>query len=135
MLPQMLLDTDMLSIFIRRPDLVEKKSTAYLMDHSELTFSILTKYEILRGLKSKRARKQIAAFESRCERSVILSIDNEVIEKASDIYAELKRRGELIDDVDILIAATAIVNHIGVVTNNERHFARITGLTIDNWLK
>jgi tRNA(fMet)-specific endonuclease VapC len=135
MVPQMLVDTDMLSAFIRRPDLVVEKASAYLADHSELTFSILTKYEILRGLKSKRARKQIAAFEARCASSIILPIDNEVIEKASDIYADLKQRGELIDDVDILIAATAIVNGIGVVTNNEKHFARITGLKIDNWIK
>jgi tRNA(fMet)-specific endonuclease VapC len=135
MVPQMLVDTDMLSVLIRRPDLVVEKASVYLADHSELTFSILTKYEILRGLKSKRARKQIAAFEARCASSIILPIDNEVIEKASDIYADLKQRGELIDDVDILIAATAIVNGIGVVTNNEKHFARITGLKIDNWIK
>jgi predicted nucleic acid-binding protein len=31
--------------------------------------------------------------------------------------------------------STAIVDGRGLVTNNERHFERIEGLNIDNWLK
>ena len=43
-------------------------------------------------------------------------------------------RSRSIGDADILIAATAIVHGYGVITNNERHFSRIKGLHIDNWL-
>ena len=43
--------------------------------------------------------------------------------------------GELIGDADILIAASALVNGLAVVTNNEDHFKRIPGLQIENWLK
>jgi tRNA(fMet)-specific endonuclease VapC len=55
--------------------------------------------------------------------------------KAADIYGDLKGRGVLIRDADILIAATALVEGLGVITNNENHFQRIRNLQLDNWLK
>lgn len=55
--------------------------------------------------------------------------------RAAEIYADLYQRGGLIGDADILIAATAIVEGCGLVTNNERHFERIEGLNVDNWLR
>ncbi len=55
--------------------------------------------------------------------------------KAADIYADLSRQGELIGDADILIAATASVSGLGVVTNNEDHFKRIRDLRIENRLR
>ena len=130
----MLLDTDTLSIFMRRPASLRAKARPYLAEHGQFTFSLITKYEILRGLKAKKAQRQLERFEERCLRSIILPIGDDVIERASDIYADLKRRGELIGDADILIAACALVNGMGVVTNNERHFKRIDGLTVENWL-
>ena len=55
--------------------------------------------------------------------------------RAADIYAALRQRGEPIGDADILIAASALVNGLMVVTNNEDHYRRIPGLGVDNWLK
>lgn len=49
------------------------------------------------------------------------------------IYADLYRRGELIGDADILIAATALVENLVLGTNNERHFRRVAGLAVENW--
>jgi len=47
----------------------------------------------------------------------------------------IPRRGELIGDADILIAATAKVYNLTVVTSNEHHFRRIAALTVENWLR
>lgn len=64
-----------------------------------------------------------------------MSLTDEVVVKAAKIYAELHACGELIGDADILIAASALVHGLGVVTNNEDHFRRIKGLEVENWLK
>ena len=64
-----------------------------------------------------------------------MSVTEEVAVKAADIYADLSKRGELIGDADILIGATALVNALGVVTNNEDHFRRIRDLHVENWLR
>jgi tRNA(fMet)-specific endonuclease VapC len=86
-------------------------------------------------LKAKKTQVQLAAFNRFCTTSRILPITDQVIVQASDIYADLHHRGTLISDADILIASTAIVHNLVVVTNNEAHFKRIPGLTVENWLK
>ena len=59
---QVLLDTDTLSAIMRQNPLVLAKAQAYLVQHSRFTFSIITRSEILRGLKAKGANKQLKAF-------------------------------------------------------------------------
>jgi tRNA(fMet)-specific endonuclease VapC len=65
----------------------------------------------------------------------VLPLDDEIVEQAAEIYANLYQGGELIPDADLLIGATALVHRLVIITNNERHFSRIPGLQIDNWLK
>lgn len=130
-----LLDTDILSAIMRNNYNATKKARLYLLEHEQLTFSVITRYEILRGLKSIGANRQIEAFDLLCEESNIVSVTNKIILKASDIYADLNKRGQLIGDADIFIAASALVYGLPVVTNNENHFSRIPDLYIDNWLK
>jgi len=53
---------------------------------------------------------------------------------AGDILAHLARRGELIGVEDVLIGATALLREYTVVPGNVRHFERIPGLRVENWL-
>jgi tRNA(fMet)-specific endonuclease VapC len=130
-----LLDIDILSAIMRQDPVVLSRTQDYLLAHEQFTFSIITRYEILRRLKAKGAAKQLAAFDRFCGVSIILPLTNEIIIKASDIYALLRQRGELIGDADILIAATALTQRLCVVTNNLIHFQRIRELQIQNWLQ
>ncbi len=130
-----LLDTDILSAIMRQHPVVIPKAQASLMDHERFTFSIITRYEILRGLKAKGAAKQITTFDRFCDVNTVLQLTDEAIVKASDIYAFLRQRGELIGDADILIAATALTDGLCVATNNLEHFRRIPELQIQNWLQ
>jgi len=132
--PKALLDTDILSAIMRGNPAVTARVRAYLAEHGALAFSIITRYEILRGLKAKNATSQLQAFDRFCETCLILPLTDEVIVRAADLYAALKQRGEPIGDADILIAATALGHGLAVVTNNEDHFRRISGLDVENWL-
>ena len=89
----------------------------------------------MRGLKARHATKQQAAFDRFCAANTILHLSNAVVVQAAEVYADLYRRGDLIGDADILIAAPSIVEGLSLATNNERHFERIEGLNIDNWLR
>jgi tRNA(fMet)-specific endonuclease VapC len=51
------------------------------------------------------------------------------------ITAFLKKEGNLIEDADILMASTAIVEDLVLITNNNKHFKRVKGLRIDNWIE
>lgn len=129
------LDTDILSAILKKEPAVLLRARAYLVEHGHFTLSILTRFEILRGLKAKNATTQLAAFEAFCARNAILPLTDEIVVTASEIYADLTLRGELIGDADILIAASALVHRRCVVTNNEHHFRRIPSLQVQNWLK
>lgn len=134
-MPKTLLDTDILSMLMRQQQEVMKRAIHYLDVYAQYSFSLMTRYEILRGLKTKNAKKQLAAFNVFCQASEVLSITESVVNRASDIYADLHHRGELIGDADILIAATALEYGFVLATNNENHFSRIVDLQVDNWSK
>lgn len=129
-----LLDTDTLSEVMKgRDPHVREKARQYLATYGRFTFSIITRYEILRGLKVKSAARQLAAFAECCQQSYLLQMTDVVIVRAADIYADLHRQGHLISDADILVAATALVHHVTLVTENVAHLSRISGLTIESW--
>jgi tRNA(fMet)-specific endonuclease VapC len=96
---------------------------------------MITRYEILRGLKARGATGQQRAFESFCATNSVLPLTDAVVVRAADIYANLHQRGELIGDADILIAATAMVEERTLVTNNRRHFDCVEDLRVENWLE
>ncbi|MDJ0510491.1 MAG: type II toxin-antitoxin system VapC family toxin [Crocosphaera sp.] len=133
--PKAILDTDILSAIMRRNPLVIPKATEYLSQHSQFTFSLITRYEIIRGLKAKNAIKQLKSFDEFCVKSIILPLSDEIIVQAADIYANLRSRGLPIGDADIMIAATAIIFNLVVITNNENHFRRISRIQVYNWLQ
>lgn len=134
MVPRTLLDTDVLSALMRKTPAALDRARIYLADHRHLTISLVTRFEILRGLKAKRANAQLAAFDSFCVQNEVLPIRDQTIVRAADIYADLHVRGQLIPDADILIAATALDNGLVIATNNQADFSRIAELRIDNWL-
>lgn len=130
---EVLLDTDTLSFFLRNVPKVMAEADNYLKFHKGFTFSIITNFEILRGLKIKNAQSQISKFSLIRRYSKEIDLTDDIIDRAADIYADLYKRGLLILDADILIAATALENNLPIVTNNENYFNRITGLQILNW--
>jgi tRNA(fMet)-specific endonuclease VapC len=129
-----LLDTDTLSEIMKGVDRrVHDNARRYLTDFRHFTFSIMTRYEILRGLKARRANRQIARFAQRCQRSEVLPLTDDIIVQAAELYALLYQAGQLISDADILIAATALKHNLVMVTENVHHFRRIPGLAIESW--
>ena len=134
-LAAMILDTDILSALMRQHPAALSRDRTYLVEHDRFTLSIITRYEILRGLKAKGAIKQAMVFDRFYARNATLPLTEEAIVRAAEIYADLSKSGELIGDADILIAASALVHGLGVITNNENHFKRIRGLQVENWLK
>jgi tRNA(fMet)-specific endonuclease VapC len=58
-------------------------------------------------------------------------------EKAAETYgfirADLERRGEMIGNNDLWIAAHALALGLTLITNNEREFRRVRGLKVQNW--
>ena len=54
---------------------------------------------------------------------------------AAMLYADLRKQGNPIDDIDLLIAGIALENDLVIATHNVGHFARIQRLTVEDWTK
>jgi tRNA(fMet)-specific endonuclease VapC len=131
--PAVLLDTDILSELLKQHPFVLQRVRTYLAEHERLAFSIITRYELLRGLKAKQARTQEAAFTLLCQASLILPLTDQVVDRAATLYGELHRQCALLPDADLLIAATALEAQRILVTNNLSHFQRVPNLAIETW--
>ena len=132
--PPSLLDTTTLSEVMKgRDPAVAEHAANYLDAHGHFQFSIITRYEVLRGLMARGASRQLERFELRCQESEVLALGDGVVRRAARIYADLHRLGQIISDADILIAATALVHDLPLVTENGKHFRRIGGLTVQSW--
>jgi tRNA(fMet)-specific endonuclease VapC len=60
----------------------------------------------------------------------LLNLNDPIMERFAELRAFLRRRGAMISDIDMLIAATALHHNLTVLTYNKKHFARIPDLKI-----
>ena len=128
-----LVDTDILSFYFKGDKKDEYKFNDYLKEFDVINISIITYYEILGGLKFKKAERQIKEFEEFVANNIIIHLSEESAKISGDVYADLRQKGITIGTSDILIAGIAIENELTLVTNNEKHYESIQGLKIENW--
>lgn len=64
----------------------------------------------------------------------ILSFDKHSAYIYGELRAELERTGISLNEPDLRIAAIALSNKLTLITRNVKHFERIQGLNIENWL-
>jgi tRNA(fMet)-specific endonuclease VapC len=116
-----LLDTDILTeIFKLRNQLVAAKAAAYLQQHGQFAISSMTRFEVVRGLRHKRASKLLIRFESICAQLLIIPISEHVLDEAADLWVEARDGGHPQRDADLIIAASAIVHGRALVSGNTR---------------
>jgi tRNA(fMet)-specific endonuclease VapC len=132
---QALLDTDILSEFLRGNEQVAENAERYLLNFEVLTFSVITFYEIKNGLLYRDAKKQLKKFTKLAELSNIVPLTVADAEYAARIQADLRMKGEQIGHADTLIAGIALNHGFELITNNTRHFKRIKQLQTSNWTK
>ena len=130
---QYLLDTNAVVELMRRPDgkvarhLVEAGGVGYC------AISDLTLYELYSGAyASKNVDNNLAAVQRLTQwLAVIPSADG--FKEAARQKVELRKQGQMIEDIDILIGSTALVSGRILVTGNVKYFSRLHGLQLENW--
>jgi predicted nucleic acid-binding protein len=121
-----LLDTDTLSELSRGNATVSALAQAYLRAFGRLTISSVTVFERLRGYRQairggKPFHRQLQAFESLVQNSVVLPFDENAAAVSAAIWAACSRaqRQHL---GNILIAGIAVARQIPLATRNRRDF-------------
>jgi tRNA(fMet)-specific endonuclease VapC len=131
-MPTYMLDTDSVSLALRGQGRVAER----ILDHrpSELCISSVTLAELHYGAELRRSRKlrrSIRTFEDSVE---VLPFDGSAAKRFGVVAAALARKGKPIGTFDTLLAAHALSLDLTFITNNEKHFERVPGLTTENWI-
>lgn len=129
-----LLDTNICSYILKnRPASVKVKFDQVGAEHLCISAVVLAElyYGAARHPKSVIIRKEIDDFVSRL---VVMPWDEQAANHYGAIRATLEKAGTPIGAMDLLIAAHARSMGATLVTNNQREFERINGLTVQNWV-
>ena len=130
-----LLDTNIVSYILRKNDTINIKLENVRSRGEEVFISCIAYYEVKRGLLYAKATRQLSDLNQLCRLYKVLFLDDiEIIEKACEIHANLKRRGLPIQEADILIASTAITRGL-ILVSHDSDMQRVPGITLEDWLQ
>ncbi|KJV06071.1 type II toxin-antitoxin system VapC family toxin [Methylocucumis oryzae] len=129
----LVIDSDILIYFLKGQIEIVEKLSSYPI---EALFTTRINYtELLYGAyNSSKVDYNLSKITALLTMLPILEFD----QPASVIFAQdkatLKRQGNMIDDMDLMIASITKANGFSLVTNNGKHFGRIENLKLVCWL-
>jgi len=85
--------------------------------------------------KSVAPEKNRALVASLLGTLQVLGLDTASAQIFGEAKALLERQGQRLADADLLIGSIAAARKATVVTGNRRHYGRIPGVTIEDWIR
>jgi tRNA(fMet)-specific endonuclease VapC len=129
-----LLDTNVVSDLVRRPQGASATRVAQV-GADEVCTSIVVAAELRYGALKRGSARLTAQLDRVLAALPVLPLDSPAEHAYARIRVQLERHGTPIGGNDLLIAAHAASLGYVLVTDNEREFARIAGLDIENWVR
>lgn len=130
-----LVDTNIVSELIRPRPHLPLVRRLLSTDPAVLFASEITRYELRFGAA---IHPQASLVWEKVQREILplpiwLPIDERVAVATADLRAALRKSGKGIEMLDGILAATASVHDLVLVTRNVRHFQNVPGLAVENW--
>ena len=124
-----ILDSDILIYFLKgEKEIIE---TIISLPKDDLYITIINYTELLYGIynsnKITQNKEKILPF---LDNFKILGFDKNSSEIFAKLKSKLKKQGNIIADMDLMIASITITNKATLFTNNLKHFKRIEGLKL-----
>jgi tRNA(fMet)-specific endonuclease VapC len=127
-----MLDTDTVSFALRGQGNVADEILKRVP--SELCVSAVTVAELRFGAEKRKSVKLHRLIDTFLAAIAVRPFDQECAEEFGRLANLLADRGEPIGEIDTYIAAHARAMKVTLVTNNVKHFARVAGLKVENWV-
>lgn len=129
-----LLDTNIVSAMVRDPHgRVAQRIRA--VGENNVCTSVVVAAELRYGVTKKASARLTAQLEAVLTALEVLALETPVDAVYGEVRTQLERTGQPIGGNDLLIAAHALPLECTVVTDNEREFSRVEGLSVENWLR
>ena len=125
------LDTNIIIDFLKqKKEIIEKIENIKKNDY-EISTTTINTFELFKGISKKGDTKEIKLLKDFLSHIFVLDFDFKSSIKAAEIFENLRKKGELIDPLDMQIASIVISNNETLLTNNINHFKRIPELKIE----
>lgn len=129
-----LLDTDTVIYILKGNPLAEKNLRRYY--HEPIGLSVITLMELYYGAyKSQRVTSNLAKIKTLEHTLEILPVDQGIVDIFGKQKAHLGKKGTSLDDFDLILGCCALSHNLILVTNNTKHFKKIEGLKLTNWIE
>jgi len=128
-----LLDTDTCIFWLKGVASLRERMDAVGIE--QVAISKITLAELYFGAhNSAKIEDNLARAETLAHHIAVLPLNDAALKIFGRVKAELRRQGQPLPDFDLLIASTALAEELILVTNNTRHYTRIPGLQLENWM-
>ena len=106
-----------------------------LKHNDQVAVSFMTAAELFYGAeKSANPSKNKTLAEQFLLTVVTVESSRGIVRRFGELKAALEKKGVPLADADLLVAATALESADLLVTGNTKHFSRIEGLNLANWI-
>ena len=130
-----LADTNILGYLARHSPGPLEKRMLRAMEKQEVAISVITRAETRYGLGLLNPDdKRRASIDLLLQEFPALPWTSAAADHYGDIAVRLHQTGQAIGAMDTLIAAHALAENLILVTHNTRHFERIPGLKLEDWV-
>lgn len=131
-----MLDTDTCSYIMRdRAEPILKRLHEKSSNGDVICMSVITYQELRFGAEQVDTDKYHRRIDDICERiDYVAEWGTEQADMFATTQVNLFKAGSPIGFTDTMIAAHALTTDAVLVTNNVKHFSKVEGLTIENWL-
>ena len=100
----------------------------------QMSVSVVSYGELIFGaMKSKSVEKNLETVKNIKSIFPLIDITSDIMEIFGKIKAYIQKIGKPVDDMDLLISATAISKGMTLVTHNTKHFENIPNLKLEDW--
>jgi tRNA(fMet)-specific endonuclease VapC len=128
-----LVDTDIVSAHLRSGG---ELTSRFLQYTGGLNLSVISLGELFTWtLRKNTPTRHHEALLNLLEEFHVLDVTADVVQVFGAVRADLRDQGIAVFEMDMLIAATALLHDLTLVTHNARHFEKIPGLRLVDWLE
>ena len=129
-----LLDTNIVSELVRNPQ-GKVAERIFKVGEEQVCTSIIVAAELRYGATRKNSQRLSAQLEAVLGALKILPVEKPTDVVYGTVRTRLEESGNPIGANDLFIAAHTLALGCVLVTDNEREFSRVKGLTVENWLR
>lgn len=127
----LILDTDHCIAILRG----QLDANRFVESSTALYITAITVSELTYGAhKSDRPTIHLTSMEKLLSAVVVLAFDVAAARLTGKLKADLRRAGLFPGEADLQIAGIALSQGHTLVTHNTRHFERVPGITLADWL-